>query len=76
MYSLISLPFHTADWAVLFSVMEIKGVLLDLCGLKIALWAEAPTIYWKVMEFQIGKSQVGLYTYFHCAKLIGKMSTF
>ena len=37
MHSLISLPFHTADWAVLFSVMEIIGVVLDLCGLKIAL---------------------------------------
>ena len=76
MHSLISLPFHTADWSVLFSVMEIKGVLLDLYGPKITLWAEAPTIYWKNMEFQIGKSQVSLYAYFLCAKLIGKMSTF
>ena len=46
MHSLISLPFHTAYWTVLFSVMEIKGVMPDLCGLRIALWADAPTIFW------------------------------
>ena len=75
MHSLISLPFHTADWVVLFSMMAIKGVLPDLCGLRIALWAEAPTIYWKITEFQIEKSQVSLYVYFVCAKLMGKMLT-
>ena len=75
MHSLISLPFHTADWAVLFSVIERKGAVPDLCGLRIALRAEAPTTYWKIMEFQIGKSQVSLYVYFLCAKLIGKMLT-
>ena len=39
------------------------------------LTAEAPTTYWKIMEFQIGKSQVSLYVYFLCAKLVGKMLT-
>ena len=53
MHSLISLPFHTADWVVLFIMMEINGVLPDLCGLRIALLAEAPAIYLKIMEFQI-----------------------
>ena len=76
MYSLISLPFHTAAWIVFFSVIEIKGILPDLCEMRIALRAEAPTIYWKIMKFQIGKSQVSLYVYFLCAKLIGKMLTF
>ena len=49
---LISLPFHTADWAVLFCVLEIKCVLPDLCEQKIALGQKyIPTIYWKIMEF-------------------------
>ena len=53
MHSLISLPVHTADWAVLFSVMEIKSVLPDLYALRIALLAEAPTIYWKIMDKKV-----------------------
>ena len=70
MHSFNFVTFHTTDWAVL---MEIKGVLPDLCRLKIALWAEVPASYWKIMEFQTEVTNLPT-VHFLCAK--ANMPTF